>query len=73
MRGAAARPILHSVSATTEAEELVLLGLAKKDADTIVSYRTERGPFADFAALRDVPGLDVERLDAVRERVAFRD
>jgi mono/diheme cytochrome c family protein len=54
-------------------EELVTLGLSKKDADTIVSYRTDHGPFPDFAALRGVPGLDVDRLDAVRERVAFRD
>jgi mono/diheme cytochrome c family protein len=56
-----------------EATELVALGLSKKDADTIVSYRTDHGPFADFAAVRGVPGLDVDRLDAVRERVAFRD
>jgi len=56
-----------------DAAELVALGLSQKDADTIVSYRTDKGPFADFAALRGVPGLDVDRLDAVRERVAFRD
>ena len=56
-----------------KAEELVALGLSKKDGDTIVSYRTDHGPFADFAALRSVPGLEVDRLDAVRERVAFRD
>ena len=56
-----------------KAEEIVALGLSQKDADTIVSYRTDHGPFADFAALRGVPGLDVDRLDAVRERVAFRD
>jgi competence ComEA-like helix-hairpin-helix protein len=55
------------------AEELVALGLSKKDADSIVSYRTDHGPFADFAALRGVAGLDVDQLDAVRERVAFRD
>jgi competence ComEA-like helix-hairpin-helix protein len=55
------------------AEELVGLGLSKKDGATIVSYRSEHGSFADFAALRGVPGLDVDRLDAVRERVAFRD
>ena len=58
---------------TANAEELVGLGLSKKDADTIGSYRTEHGPFADFAALRGVPGLDLDRLDAVRARVAFRD
>ena len=58
---------------TANTEELVALGLSKKDADTIGSYRTEHGPFTDFAALRSVPGLDVDRLDAVRQRVAFRD
>jgi competence ComEA-like helix-hairpin-helix protein len=55
------------------AEELVALGLSQKDADAIGSYRTEHGPFADFAALQRVPGLDVDRLNAVRERLAFRD
>jgi competence ComEA-like helix-hairpin-helix protein len=63
---------LVNVNAATAAE-LVALGLATKDADTIVSYRTDHGPFADFAVLRGVPGLDVDRVDAVRERVAFRD
>jgi competence ComEA-like helix-hairpin-helix protein len=58
---------------TATAEEIVALGMSTKDADTIVSYRADKGPFADFAALRGVPGLDVDRLDAVRERVAFRD
>lgn len=58
---------------TANAEDLVALGVSKKDADTIVSYRTEHGPFADFAALRGVPGVDVDRLDALRTRVAFRD
>jgi competence ComEA-like helix-hairpin-helix protein len=58
---------------TANAEELVGLGLSKKDADAVSSYRSEHGPFADFAALRRVPGLDVDRLDAVRQRVAFRD
>jgi len=55
------------------AEELVALGLSDKDAGTIVSYRTDKGPFADFTALRSVPGIDVERLEAVRPRIAFRD
>ena len=58
---------------TANAEELVGLGLSRKDAETIGAYRTEHGPFADFAAVRGVPGLDGDRLIAVRERVAFRD
>jgi mono/diheme cytochrome c family protein len=55
------------------ADELVALGLSKNDADTIVSYRTEHGSLADFAALRRVPGVDVDRLDAIRGRLVFRD
>src|SRR5262245_16886043 len=55
------------------AEDLVALGLSDKDAGAIVSFRTAKGPFADFAALRGVPGIDVERLDAVRPQLAFRD
>jgi competence protein ComEA len=56
-----------------KADEIAALGLSQKDADAIVSYRTEKGPFADFAALRSVPGLDVDRLDAIKARLAFRD
>ena len=56
-----------------KAEELVALGLSEKDAGAIISYRTAHGAFTDFAGLRSVPGLDVSRLDDVRERVAFRD
>lgn len=63
---------LVNVNAAT-AEELVALGLSEKDARTIVSYRTAHGPFADFAGLRGVPGLDVGRVDAVRDQVVFRD
>ncbi|HEY7173105.1 MAG TPA: helix-hairpin-helix domain-containing protein [Vicinamibacterales bacterium] len=56
-----------------KADDLVALGLSTKDADGIVKYRTDHGPFADFASLRSVPGLDGDRLDAVKDRVAFRD
>jgi competence ComEA-like helix-hairpin-helix protein len=58
---------------TANGEELVALGFTKKDADTLGAYRTEHGPFADFEALQRVPGLDADRLTAVRARMAFRD
>jgi competence ComEA-like helix-hairpin-helix protein len=58
---------------TAKAPELVALGLSEKDAAAIVSHRADHGEFADFAALQKVPGLDVDRLDAVRQQVAFRD
>jgi len=55
------------------AEELVGLGLSRKDADAITAYRAEHGAFADFEALQRVPGLDADRLNAVRARLAFQD
>ena len=58
---------------TAGAEELVGLGLSKTDADAIGAYRSANGPFADFAALQKVPGLDADRLKAIQGRLAFRD
>lgn len=55
------------------AAAIAALGVSTKDASTIVSYRTDHGSFADFPALRGVPGVDVERLDAIRARLVFQD
>jgi competence protein ComEA len=40
-------------------------------ADAIVKYRDERGPFADWAALMQVPGLDAKRLEVQKTKVVF--
>ncbi len=48
-----------------------VLGLTKRHADAIVSYRTSHGAFTDFDALRKVPAIDVKTLEAHREAVVF--
>ncbi|MEO7191590.1 MAG: helix-hairpin-helix domain-containing protein [Vicinamibacterales bacterium] len=55
-----------------KAEEMVLvLGLSKKDADAIVTYRTANGPFADVDAVKKVTGIDVKAIDDHKDAIAF--
>jgi hypothetical protein len=55
-----------------EASELVaVLGLTESDAGRIVSHRKSHGAFPDFEALVKVPQVDVERLKAQRNAIAF--
>ncbi|MDQ3346845.1 MAG: helix-hairpin-helix domain-containing protein [Acidobacteriota bacterium] len=48
-----------------------VLKLSEKDAQAIVVYRNENGPFADFDALAKVPGIDLEALTKSREAASF--
>jgi competence protein ComEA len=57
---------------TASAKELVSgLGITDKDADAIVHYRETNGSFADLAALRKVPGLDLKKLEESKDRIDF--
>jgi competence protein ComEA len=54
------------------AEELVLvLGITQEQADAIVKFRTDHGPFADFDALTKVSGLETDTLTKERDAIAF--
>jgi competence ComEA-like helix-hairpin-helix protein len=48
-----------------------VLGLAKKDADAIIAFRTANGPFADVEAIKKVPEIDVKKLDERKAAVVF--
>jgi competence protein ComEA len=48
-----------------------VLDLTPADADAIVAYRKANGDFADFDALRKVPGIDIEKLKKVRDGISF--
>jgi competence ComEA-like helix-hairpin-helix protein len=52
-------------------EIAMTLGLASKDADAIVAYRTKVGPFANIDALKKVPDIDVKKVDAHRDAILF--
>ena len=47
------------------------LDLEPGQADAIVKYRDEKGKFADWQALLNVPGLDPKKLNEQKENVVF--
>lgn len=49
-----------------------VLVLPAGQADAIVKYRDEHGPFADWAALILVPGLDLKALELQKSKVVFQ-
>jgi competence ComEA-like helix-hairpin-helix protein len=52
-------------------ELMKIVGLSKKDADTLVAYRTAKGPFADFEAVKKVPDIDLKKLDEHKDAIVF--
>jgi hypothetical protein len=56
----------------TGAEQLIReLGLAERDAETVVRFRDAHGPYKDFSSLKKVPDLDQAKIDALRDRLTF--
>lgn len=54
------------------ADDLALvLHLEPAEAEAIVRFRSEHGPFADFDALTKVPGVPVQSLRAARDAMLF--
>jgi competence protein ComEA len=53
-------------------DDLVLVtGITPAEADSILKFREEQGPFADFAALSKVPGLDAKKLEEKKGAFTF--
>ena len=48
-----------------------VLHITDAAAAAIVAYRKQHGEFADFDALTKVPGVDREKLEALREAILF--
>jgi competence ComEA-like helix-hairpin-helix protein len=47
------------------------VGLTTDEAEKIVKYRDEHGPFVDFDALVKVPGIDPEKLEKNKDAITF--
>jgi competence protein ComEA len=47
------------------------LSFSPADAQKIVQYRTDKGPFQTFEDLRKVPGLDAKLLDEQKKNIQF--
>lgn len=54
------------------ADELAtVLAISEQDGQTIVAYRIKYGNFRDFDALKKVPGIEVDKLEARRASLRF--
>jgi competence protein ComEA len=55
-----------------QADELVaVLTITQKDADALVAYRKTAGSFADFEAIKKVPGIDLKKLEDKKDAIAY--
>jgi competence ComEA-like helix-hairpin-helix protein len=54
------------------ANDLVeVLAVTAETAENIVKYRKEHGDFVDFDAFAKVPGLNLEKLEKLRDAISF--
>lgn len=48
------------------------LNLRRSQAAAIIAYRKEHGPFKSIADLEKVPGIDVAKIEANKDRLVFQ-
>jgi len=60
-----------NVNSAAAADIASFLGMTSDDAQAIVSYRTEHGPFETLDDLKKVPGVDLKILDEKKGWIAF--
>jgi competence protein ComEA len=49
------------------------LSLKRSEATAIIDYRAKNGPFKSFDDLKKVPGIDVAKIEARKDRLSFAD
>ena len=60
-----------NVNKASPAELTAGLEIPGRDAEAIVRYRTENGPFRSIQDLCKVPGVDAKKIEAVQDRIEF--
>jgi competence protein ComEA len=60
-----------NVNRSTPADIADVVGLTEDEAQKIVKYRDENGPFVDFDALAKVPGVDAKKLEKNKDAITF--
>ena len=48
-----------------------VLAVTPETAENIVKYRKEHGDFADFESFAKVPGLDLQKIEKLRDAISF--
>lgn len=70
-RGRKSRDVIININSATEQELQQLPGVGPSLAATIVTYRTEHGPFQTVDDLANVRGVGPAKLDALRAQVTL--
>jgi competence ComEA-like helix-hairpin-helix protein len=60
-----------NVNRATIDDLVEVLGVTPQTADAIVKYRKEHGNFVDYDAFAKVPGLDLEKMEKLRDAISF--
>jgi competence ComEA-like helix-hairpin-helix protein len=60
-----------NVNRATIDDLVEVLGVTPELADAIVKYRKEHGNFADYDTFAKVPGLDLEKMEKLRDAISF--
>lgn len=60
-----------NVNRSAPADIADVVGLTEDEAQTIVKYREENGPFVDFESLVKIPGVDAKKLEKNRDALTF--
>jgi len=60
-----------SVNRASAEDIAAVTGLPAKQAEAIVAYRDENGPFSDLESLKQVPGVDAAILDSRVDAIMF--
>jgi competence protein ComEA len=49
------------------------ISLRRSEAAAVIAYRAEHGPFKSLDDLKKVPGIDVAKIEAKKDRLTFED
>lgn len=49
------------------------LSLKRSQASAIIQYRAKNGPFKSIEDLKKIPGVDVEKIEAKKDRLSFQE
>jgi competence protein ComEA len=67
--GEASKPLNVNTATSVELESVLLL--LRKEAAAVLAYREKNGLFKNVDDLKKVPGIDVKKIDAQKDRLYF--
>jgi competence protein ComEA len=65
------RPAKLNLNHATEGELERVLTLPRSEVEAIIQYREEKGPYKDFEDLKKIPGFDIKKIEAQKDRLIF--